>query len=526
MQFVKPIPFAEAIEKLGSKSSIGSDLSSSQWHDVPVGLRERAFFSSRIESIRFLDRTKGWLGDFLEKNVETLPNGEVALKMGGRAQFVETAREFAISEGMGPLSPGEKGTVKDITSQKRLELIFDTQIRQAQDFGYWKQGQDPDVLDAFPAQRFIRVLDVDEPREWHTQFENEVRLKSDLGFWKLVNKDFGVPWGPWGWGCGHDVEDVDREEAEALGLLKPGDQVQPVVKDFNDQLEASTKNLDGDMLQFLADAFGDQVEFVGDSVRWNPKGKPAGPAPAPAPAPTPTPSPTKVPAAPKPVSIGTPTLESVLDDIGLGVGKRATVKKITALRVALKEDAPLKASQVIKKTQGSQLYPHLSALKLEQDVQAFIDYVPADKARALPKLNVQTVAARYRGQYSRGGSVEISTSTIQDEHQRRRTMFHELMHWLHIEGPKEFKDAIKKHYQDRTKGEQLVPIGYGSSLGKKDKWYESYAGKVYEDAGDPIGYEVPTRYIEWLVMDPKEAARLWNRAEFRETITIVLRALF
>lgn len=74
----------------------GSKLRSDEWKDVPVALRERAFFSSQVESVRALH------------------------------------------------------------------------------YGYWKQGQDPDVLDAFPAQRFIRVLDVKEPRDLHAQYEDGV----------------------------------------------------------------------------------------------------------------------------------------------------------------------------------------------------------------------------------------------------------------------------------------------------------------------------------------------------------------
>jgi hypothetical protein len=53
MQFVKPMPFAEALDKIGSKTPIGSAMLSSEWSDVPVALRERAFFSSQVENIRF-----------------------------------------------------------------------------------------------------------------------------------------------------------------------------------------------------------------------------------------------------------------------------------------------------------------------------------------------------------------------------------------------------------------------------------------------------------------------------------------
>jgi hypothetical protein len=53
MQFVAPIKFEAAIQKLGARSPIGAQLSSQQWSAVPVALRERALWSATIESLRF-----------------------------------------------------------------------------------------------------------------------------------------------------------------------------------------------------------------------------------------------------------------------------------------------------------------------------------------------------------------------------------------------------------------------------------------------------------------------------------------
>jgi hypothetical protein len=263
MQFVLGMPFDEAVQKLGSKSLIGSKLRSDEWKDVPVQLRERAFFSSRVESTRFLQRARNGIADFLQSNRETLPNGESVLKTGSRAQFVDQMKEFLERNGVDRTTGG----LTDITSERRLGLIFDTQTRQANDYGYWRQGHDADVLDAFPAQRFIRVEDVKEPRSSHTQYEDQVYLKTDP-IWTRINEDFGVPWGPFAWGCGHDVEDVDRDEAEALGLIQPGERVQPDEKNFNENLQASTHGLDPDLLAKLQEEFGDQIRVEGDAIVW------------------------------------------------------------------------------------------------------------------------------------------------------------------------------------------------------------------------------------------------------------------
>jgi len=266
---VSPTPF-DVAKKIAREIVVGAPFDSEQWSALPVELRENALFSSQIESMRVLQRAQSRLTDFLTGEREILPDGASALKVGGRARFVELMRETAIREGLGDLVPPEdRGGLKDITSQKRLELIFTTKVTQANSFAYAKQGMSPDVLDAFPAQRFIRVQDVKEPRSWHTQFENKVFLKTSP-IWRAINQDFGVPWAPWGWGCGHDVEDVDREEAEALGLLKPGEAVQPAPMDFNENLGASIQDVDEDLLRKLLSVFGDRVKIEGDRINWVP----------------------------------------------------------------------------------------------------------------------------------------------------------------------------------------------------------------------------------------------------------------
>lgn len=282
MQFVKPAPFKEALQKLGSRSPVAADLSSAEWSGVPVALRERAMFSAHVESVKFLQRVKDSVGDFLGSTREQLvaPDGEVtdALKMGNRAQFVDRMRELAIAEGMGPLDPEDAGTVRDITSEQRLGLIFDVQTQAATRYGDWKQGMDPNVLDEFPAQRFIREVGVEKPRQIHEQNEGEVRLKSDLAYWLSLNNPadggFGVPYGPWGFNSGMGVEDVDRAEAEELGLLEPGQKVEPVEQEFNDHLKASVTNLDPDLQDLLKQRFGDQIKFEDGAAWW--KGDRAG----------------------------------------------------------------------------------------------------------------------------------------------------------------------------------------------------------------------------------------------------------
>jgi hypothetical protein len=274
MEFVTPQLFTEAVKKLGSRSPIGSTLSSAEWSAVPVAIRERSQFSSKIAEVRFLQDIQSTLTDFFTAARETFPDGSSRLKVGSRAKFVELLQARAAAYGLGDVAPELVGGLQDPSSERRLALIFDVQVRAARDFGNWKQGMDPAILNAFPAQRFVREIEVASPRPIHQQNEGVVRLKTDLRFWLAMNAEdiggFGVPWGPWGFNSGMGVEDVERDEAESLGLLSAADQLVPIERDLNDHLAASLTNVDPHLADWLIDQLAGKVHRSGARLIFTP----------------------------------------------------------------------------------------------------------------------------------------------------------------------------------------------------------------------------------------------------------------
>lgn len=242
-------------------------MNTAEWAKVPVALRNRAFMSARVENAQFLQASRDFLNGFLRDTRVTLPDGREALKAGGRAQFVREMQKKAMELGLGPLG---KTPITDVRNESRLKLIFDTNRKAAQDYGNFKQGMDPDVLNEFPCQRFIRVARVDEPRPSHEAHKGEVHRKDDLQFWIDMNPDFGVPWGPWGFNSQMGVEDVGRDEAESMGLVQPGEVIQPKDADFNRDLSASVAGIDPDILHELKHSLGDAAEIDESKgrIRW------------------------------------------------------------------------------------------------------------------------------------------------------------------------------------------------------------------------------------------------------------------
>jgi hypothetical protein len=185
-------------------------------------------------------------------------------------------RRIAEEEGIRTAGPGEEGTIRDIRSVGRLNLIWDMQTRQAQEFARWKMDNDADVLDAYPAQELIREETRRVPRDWETIWTAKggrlldgrmVALKTD-SIWTKISA-FGTPWPPFDYGSGMGLQDLDRDEAEALGLLRKGDIIQPTqAEDFNASLQASTEGLTSMFTDSLRLIFGDKIEIKAAGIRW------------------------------------------------------------------------------------------------------------------------------------------------------------------------------------------------------------------------------------------------------------------
>lgn len=538
--FAAPLPFREAVGRLGERSAVGAMLSSDSWRDVPLALRERAFFSAGIENLRFLQRAHFAINDFLTGARDPVTG---ALKTGSRAQFVDIMRAFALAEGMGPLDASVEGTLQDITSNKRLSLIFDTQTKAAADFGNWKQGMDPDVLNEFPAQRFIRVREVVTPRPDHEEHEGDVQLKTNLDYWIARNADFGVPWGPWGFNSGMDVEDVDRAEAIALKLMDEDAELQPAEDDFNARLEASTAGLDQPTLSALQRYFGSQVHISGDTIRWiggqlrPPTAAPppftVAPAPmaipAPQAAPAPAPAPSAAPSSVDPKSVGEMLVKLKLDDPAVA----ATADQMLALKAELRERKPVSLVGSLNVPISAGTFAQESAW-MQNAAENFVAMLPKNLARYLPKIEMMTASRFALG--GTFGDFNPATNVIRimagrTEAQITSTTWHELTHWVHIQGPKWYQDAITAHWSVRTAGEAAVRLRPYSAVGMRDQWDDAYAGSVPSLAGYtglplPPGVEVPTRYVQMLALEADELALKWNVATNRETLLEVLRIFF
>ena len=274
-----PQPLADAVAQISAKTPIGSVLRSAELERMPLALRETAQFSSGVESARLMAAIQSRLLSLIKMERDATSQYGPADQPGAyridRQKFVAEIQALALDLGLKPTDPSLQGGLQDITSSRRIRLILDTQIERAQGHAWWKSGQDPELLQDYPAQELVRDRASRVPRDWRRRWADAggrffdgrmIALKTDP-IWIRISR-FGTPWPPYDFNSGMGIEDIDREEAEELGLIAPGDRLDPIDQDFNDGMQASVRGLPEPFRQALKNLFGDQMRLAGDVVEW------------------------------------------------------------------------------------------------------------------------------------------------------------------------------------------------------------------------------------------------------------------
>ena len=265
-----------AAEKILQKVLVGSNLDSSEWNGIQAGLRDRAFFSSQVVKANILQAMRQMAAD----HASGVSASDARLQM---RQFLES---------IGHETPEElKGTLKDLYSKARLDVIMRTNVDQARGYISYKEATTPGAYWAFPAQEFLRVESRKKPRlDWPMRWQKAggkiyggrmIALKDDPVWVNL--SVFDNPYPPFDWGSGMGVEDIPRREAVALGLITEeslekavqAKEAEQSSSSFNSNLEATINagHWSGEVARNIQERLADQVDITQDKdgnvfVQW------------------------------------------------------------------------------------------------------------------------------------------------------------------------------------------------------------------------------------------------------------------
>lgn len=257
-------------EALLRKTLVGSSLDSSEWSRIDAGLRDRAFFMAEVEKVRFLAAAR-------KEAAAILQSGK------SLSEARRDLREALRAEGYQPTDE-ERGTIKDLYSRQRLDVMLKTNVEQARGYADYLQATSTGALAAFPAYEFIRVYQRKKPRgDWRARWDSAAVAVSWRGvargtsrmvalktspIWVKLSR-FGNPFPPFDFGSGMGLEDVDAAECRDLGLGAEAKAQKPPRVDFNGSLQAEVPmRADAPEAEKLREVFGDQVTFDGNVARW------------------------------------------------------------------------------------------------------------------------------------------------------------------------------------------------------------------------------------------------------------------
>jgi hypothetical protein len=189
------------------------------------------------------------------------------------AQLGYTAEAGFAGDREAGVPPAERGSLRDLGSETRIDLILDTQTRMMTGAGYRIAGQEPARLYQFPCWELVRVAARMVPRgsaESHTEgwparwrelgadlFGGRMIARKDAPIWdqlgdpSLFDDGLGNPYPPFAFNSGMGVREVARGDAEALGVLDARTRVAEMPVDLARHFRDEAKNFDPEVLAEL-----------------------------------------------------------------------------------------------------------------------------------------------------------------------------------------------------------------------------------------------------------------------------------
>lgn len=242
MIFTAPRPFKEALNAQAVKTLLPTSGRTADLSRLESDIKRRALFSATVQSVAHLQKLDDVINGILTGQLDHA-SARLALK------------DLLAEQGYVP-DPEDAGGLKDLSSDRRINLQLETNVDTARGYGWREQGMQADVLDEWPAQELYRAFgpsDASKQRDWAARWAEVggqffggrmIALKTDPVWERLGDPGkfpdgLGNPYPPFAFNSGMDVRDIDRAEAEDLGLIDASTELFPQPLDLNADLAAS-----------------------------------------------------------------------------------------------------------------------------------------------------------------------------------------------------------------------------------------------------------------------------------------------
>lgn len=171
----------QALQLATARALLPSALGSAELADLAASLEERAFWSARTTHAAYLAALKKLTERALQDGYQNdLPRLRIEARLLLRAYGYTPEQGFPGDAAKG-VPAGTPGTLTDLSSGRRLNLIFDTQTALARGLGQKLRGLDR--MDVAPAWELIRVTDKTTPRDWDLRWAQAADNVDQVGIY-------------------------------------------------------------------------------------------------------------------------------------------------------------------------------------------------------------------------------------------------------------------------------------------------------------------------------------------------------
>lgn len=251
------IPFAEAAGFAANKVLLPTSLTNKEINALDRAIKQRALWSAQVTNGEILDQVYGSINDLVAGKTDIATQRVMIAKMAEQ--------------------------VEEPMSNARIDLVLKTQLALANGYGQRMRSIDPDLLDEYPAWRLIRRGSRLKERNWRERWDEAaadtpeegrnddelMALKThpiweSLGSTDIFDDALDVDYPPFAFNSGMGVEEVNRDEAIAVGLI---DETTPMespeeMEDFSQGFQSSYE-FRSEMLRDMILDMAEGLEFVG-----------------------------------------------------------------------------------------------------------------------------------------------------------------------------------------------------------------------------------------------------------------------
>ncbi|MEO8204881.1 MAG: hypothetical protein ABI615_01780 [Chthoniobacterales bacterium] len=276
-------PVTEALQQWRSREIFPTDFSSLDMRGLSSELRMRSVFSARVTNADFLSEISRVVDDMLSGKIN---------RATGRWELMKKLKQLGYDPEIGfpdePMIPAEIGSLQDLSSDARLDMILETNERMAANYGLMVAGNTPYSLREWPAWQLQRLYlrniergsteshsagwerrwrDAGEAVEWQGAVQEPMIARKDSPIWLAVGEGAGGytdtldnPFPPFAFNSGMAWQAVDRQRCIDLGLIgedeTPGEmegQLSPGAREVNEAFDRMPPDLQEELRRELSD---------------------------------------------------------------------------------------------------------------------------------------------------------------------------------------------------------------------------------------------------------------------------------